>query len=65
MKTKKLIKAARRLKKYCLSYGNYSCEDCIFRPTSDQTKCLLKNIPVRYDIKKIQENAESIEKNDE
>lgn len=58
MKTRKLIKAVRLLKKCCISYGDLSCGDCIFRNLEYSGECILKNSPYKYDIEKIQENAQ-------
>lgn len=61
MKTKKVIKAARRLQKYCKSREK-NCTDCIFNPIDNKTKCNLLCVPLKYDIKGIKDNAIEVEK---
>ncbi len=60
MKTKKVIKALKVLKKYCKK--NDGCGDCVFKCGKYVLVCELSDIlPNSWDIKSIKEKLKDIE----
>jgi hypothetical protein len=60
MKAKKIIKVLKFIRKYC---EDTSCAKCEFQD-KDTKECMLKDMPVYYNIKQIKKNLKVIERID-